>query len=542
MANKLVNHLQKHISGEVMAGDDALDYFSTDGSIFTVRPKTIIYPRETTDVRKAVRFSWQLAEHGKQLPITARGKGTDQGGGALGEGMMLVFPAHMNKVKALDKEDAVVQPGVIYGDLQRTLHGHKRFLPPYPSSIDFSTIGGAIANNACGEKTVKYGCTRDYVKSLQVVLANGKLITAEKISKKELNRKQGLHDLEGEIYRKIDGLIEDNADLIANSVPDVSKNAAGYNLWDVKGDDGSFDLSKLFVGSQGTLGVVTEATLKTEPYNPDTHLIAAFFDDLEKAGEAVLRLGELGPSAMEVVDYHLLDFLRKHHPQQLENLIQGELPQIVLLIEFDDHKKSKRKRKAKKASQILDGLVASQFMTTDLQEQEHLWKIRHSAAAVIWQNQGKKKALPIIEDAVVPVGKMPEFLRQTYELFDRYQLDIAVWGHAGNANFHMQPFLDLGNVGDRQTVFKLMDDFYHMVIEMGGCTCGEHNDGRLRAPYLPDLYGQEMYELFRRVKDICDPYGILNPGVKIDVDQEAVKSLLRDEYSMEHLYDHLPKI
>lgn len=541
--SKLTEHLSKHLRGEVLDKKSALEYFSTDGSIFTVTPRAIAYPKDVTDVRKIAKFSWQLAERGKKLPVTARGRGTDQGGGALGNGIVSVLPAHMNRLIDIDRGTVTVEPGMLYGDLQRTLRSHGRFLPPYPSSMEFSTVGGAVANNACGEKTLKYGCTADYIQELEVVLANGQVIRTRPLSKRELNKKKGITDFEGDIYRKIDGLLLDNAEAIKQAEPQVSKNAAGYALWDIRNSDGEFDLSRLIAGSQGTLGTVTEITFKTEAYNPDTHLLAMFFDDVEKAGQAVGELQKLNPSAMEVVDYHLLDFLRRNQPEKLQGVIEeDQLPKLVLLVEFDNEKTGSRKRKAKKAQKIVKDLAVNTRVTTDSEEQEELWKIRRSAAAVIWKDEGKKKALPIIEDGVVPVEKLTEFLHRVYELFQKYELDIAIWGHAGNGNFHMQPFLDLDDTKDRQTVFKIMDDFYQMVIEMGGSTCGEHNDGRLRAPYLPDLYGEEVYNLFRDVKDTFDPYKILNPDVKIDVSKDTARKQLRNRYVMEHLYDHMPGV
>ncbi len=539
--SKLTEHLSKHLRGEVLDKKTALDYFSTDGSIFTVMPRAVVYPQDVTDVRKIAKFSWQLAERGKKLPITARGKGTDQGGGALGSGLMMVLPAHMNRLLDIDRQTVTVEPGMLYGDLQRTLHSHGRFLPPYPSSIEFSTVGGAVANNACGEKTLKYGCTADYIQELEVVLANGEVMRTRPLSKRELNKKKGKTDFEGEIYRKVDGLLLDNAETIEQARPNVSKNAAGYALWDIRQPDGTFDLSRLIAGSQGTLGTVTEITLRTEAYNPYTHLLAVFFDDIEKAGQAASELQKLNPSAMEVVDYHLLDFLQRNHPEKLQGVIDGELPKLVFLVEFDNEKKGARKRKAKKAQKIVRDLALDVRTTTDPDEQDDLWKIRRSAAAVIWQDKGKKKALPIIEDGVVPIEKLPDFLRRAYDLFKKYNLEIAVWGHAGNANFHMQPFLDLGDTQDRQTVYKLMDDFYRMLVEMGGSTCGEHNDGRLRAPYLRELYGDDMYGLFQQVKDIFDPHRILNPEVKVDVTKDTTRKQMRNSYAMEHLYDHMPR-
>jgi FAD/FMN-containing dehydrogenase len=180
-------------------------------------------------------------------------------------------------------------------------------------------------------------------------------------------------------------------------------------------------------------------------------------------------------------------------------------------------------------------------MTTDEHEKENLWKIRHSAAAVIWHSTGRAKALPIIEDGIVPQARFVEYMNHVYTIFKKYNLDVAVWGHAGNANIHMQPFLDLGNPADRQKVFAVANEYYEMVISLGGSTSGEHSDGRLRGPYLPRLLGADLYGVYAKVKQIFDPYGMLNPEVKIGVDQKKLPGIMRKEYSMEHLYDHMPR-
>jgi FAD/FMN-containing dehydrogenase len=543
--NKVAHYLQEHLSGEVMTSADARKYFATDGSVFTVTPSIVVYPRNENDIRKTARFSWQLAERGRIAPITARGSGTDQSGGALGSGIMLVFPAHMNRILELDgKSGAVtIEPGINYGKLQQALHTHNRFLPPFPSSIEFSTVGGAIANNAAGEKTIKYGSTRDYVKSLRAVVANGEIIETRRLSKRELNKKLGLATFEGEIYRNLDALIEENKELITKSVLGVTKNSAGYDLADVRRKDGSFDLTPLIVGSQGTLAIVTEANLETEPHNSNTTLIAAFFDDLQVAEQVVLELRDLPeiPSALELVDENLLNFIQEHNPNQLKGIVDPPFHKLIILIEFDNPSERTQKRMAKKATKILSRYQVPYKVETEPFKREELWKIRHSAAAVISHTEGSTKALPIIEDGIVPVDKFQQYIQQVYKLFERYNLRAAIWGHAGNANLHMQPFLDLAQVGDRQKVFKIIDDYYRMVISLGGSTSGEHSDGRLRAPYLEALYGPEIYDLFKKVKKIFDPYGILNPGVKVNVTLDDIKPLLRQEYSMEHLYDHMPR-
>lgn len=543
--NKVASYLQEHVLGEVLSSPDVRKYFSTDGSIFEVMPSLVVYPKNAQDVRKVTRFSWQLAEKGHLLPITARGRGSDQGGAAIGQGIILVFPAHMNRMMELDikQQLARVQPGIIFRTFQEAVQSHGLFLPPYPSSIDYATVGGAIANNTSGEKTVKYGDMRRYVQSVEVVLANGEVIQTERISKKELQRRKGLTSFEGEIYRQLDGLIIDNWDLITQyaNARDVTKNSAGYALGQVKLKDGSFDLTPLMVGSQGTLGIVTEAIVGLAPHNPRTTLFKISLPDLEDATGVVAQLLQLGPSALEVVDKHLLEFLGRVSPTRLKGLVEQPYPALILLAEFDDLKDSVQVKKAKKAEKLLRQLGVEYVGTQNEEEQERLWTIRHSAAAVLWHNEGSAKALPIIEDGIVPRDRFPEFVRKTYELFEKYGLQAAVWGHAGDANLHMQPFLDLSKMSDRQKVFKLMEEYYDMVLSLGGSTSAEHNDGRLRAPYLPKVYGQQMYDLFGQVKKIFDPYGTLNPGVKVGVTLKDVVPLLRHDYTLEHIADHLPR-
>jgi FAD/FMN-containing dehydrogenase len=543
--SKVAHYLQEHLVGEVITSPDARSYFSTDTSVFTLTPAIVVYPRNENDVRKTARFTWQLAERGRVIPLTARGAGTDQTGAALGSGIMLVFPAHMNKILELDPKSGsvAVQPGLNYGKLQQTLHTHGRFLPPFPASIEYCTIGGSIANNAGGEKSIKYGTTVNYVRSLRVVLANGEIIESRRLSKRELNKKMGQSSFEGEVYRQLDALLEESKDLIKQSKRDVQKNASGYNLADIKRKDGSFDLTPLLVGSQGTLGIVTEAIIETEGYNPNTSLLVASFRDVEDAAKAIAELRKLPsiPSAMEMVDDNLLNFIDKTNPNQLKGLLQKPFGKVILLVEFDDSNPRLQKRMVKKAHRILEDYSSSVQLETDKEQQENLWKIRHSAASVAAYYEGNTKALPIIEDGVVPPEKIGEYIHQVYALFTRHGLTVALWGHAGSGNLHMQPMLDLSSLGDRQKMFRLIDEYHTLVISLGGTMSGEHGDGRLRGPYLKQAYGDEIYDLFTKVKKIFDPHGTLNPKVKTDVTLDDIKPLLRSEYSMAHLYDHMPR-
>jgi FAD/FMN-containing dehydrogenase len=241
-----------------------------------------------------------------------------------------------------------------------------------------------------------------------------------------------------------------------------------------------------------------------------------------------------------MVDDNLLALVETSNPNQLKGLIDKPFPKVTLLIEFDESERAQKKF-TKRTLKILEKLGAEVEVEHDPLKQEQLWRIRQASAAITAHSDGGRRALPIIEDGIVPPNKLQEYIESIYEMFSRYRLPVAVWGHMGDANLHMQPFLDLGQVGDRQTALRLIDEYYNLVISLGGSTSGQHNDGRLRGPYLEKLYGPEIYQLFQKVKQIFDPYGTLNPGVKVGVTLDSVKPLIRSHYTMDHLYDHLPR-
>lgn len=541
--SKVAHYLQEHLVGEIITSTDARRYFATDGSILQIAPSLIVYPRNENDVRKTARFSWQLAERGRVIPITARGFGTNQTGAALSGGILLVFPAHMNRVLELDTKanTVTVEPGINYGKLQQALYTHSRFLPPYPPSLEYSTVGGAIADNASGEKSVKYGDTRTYVKSLRVVLANGEVVETRRLGKRELSKKLGLATFEGEIYRSIDTLLEEKHDVLENLARNVARNNAGYDLLDIKRKDGSFDLTPLFVGSQGTLGIITEAVLDTEPHDAQTVVMLARFDSLQQTQDAILELRALSepPSAIELVDDNVLRQVHELNPNQLKDILKPPFSPVNLLLEFDGGDR-KAKKPAKQAEKILDQYAISYQVATDPEQQQLFWKVRQTTSTLISHNDGLLQALPLF-DAAVPTDRLREYLEGIYSLMSANGLKPAVWGHAGDGVLQLRPRLNLGQVGDRQKVFRLMDEFYKLVLRLGGTVSATHGDGRLHTPYLEAMYGPEAYGLLQKVKQIFDPYGTLNPGVKFGTSIDDIKNIIRGDYGIDHLYDHLPR-
>jgi len=541
--SKVSEYLQEHLLGEVTASPEVRRHFAQDASILRLAPAIVVYPRNESDVRKVARFSWQLAERKRVLPITARGGGSDTSGAAIGSGIMLVFTAHMNRILSLDprKEFVTLEPGVTYDKLEQTLYTHGLFLPPCPASKQFATIGGGLANNALGEKSVKYGATAQYVEQLRVVLANGEVIETGPLSKRQLNRKLGLSSLEGQIYRGIDKLLEENADFIKREQEQIKArwNAIGYNIFDVK-KKGNFNLTPLILGSQGSLGIITEATLEVVGYNPRTTLLLASLNDLDSLNDVLPKILALKPSSLEMINQAAISQVTAINPHQLSGLMQNPGAAIHLFIEFDNLKEGAQKAGAKKARKITEQAGGVTQLANTAPEQEKLWKIRHSVATILSEPQGHAKAIPITEDICVPVQSLADFLQKAEAIYRQNDLVASAWGHAGDGIVRMQPVLDLAQLGDRQKLFRLTDDIANLVISLGGTLSASAGDGRVRAPYAGKQYSDGLLKLMLEVKKIFDPHGILNPGVKT-ASMEDVRTLLRGDYNLNHRHEHLPR-
>lgn len=548
--NKVASYLQSHIAGDVLAGNKVRDYYSRDGSILSITPSLVVYPRTTNDVRKVARFAWQLAEKGHPMPLTARGYGTDTSGAAIGSGIILNTTAHMSRILELDTKQKLVrvQPGLNFRSLQETLYTHGLFIPAFPANYQYSTVGGAIANNAAGHKSIKYGTMRSFVDKLEVVLSNGEVIQTGKLSKRELQKKKGLQTLEGELYRAVDGLIADHykaLDEYDSQHAELLRDNVGYNLNSCIARDGSCDLTQLFIGSQGTLGIITEIILKVMPYSPATELVVATFDNINQMASAVDELVGLKPSSLEMIDRGVIDFIKKERGVNILQDIFDEaigIPEAILFIEFDDDKPHKRTRLAKKADKIVSKYATASISTKDPEQQDILWSLRDSTQAIINHEKGDSSALPLLEDCIVPPGRFSELLASIKQIGAKHKLDLAVWGHAGEANVHIYPILDLGKLSDRQRAMKVMDEYLRLVIGLGGSIAAENNDGRIRAPYSALQLGAEVTQTNIDLRTACDPHGILNPGVKTNTSLKQIVSLMRKEYSLVQFADYLPRV
>lgn len=565
--NDYIKELQSIIKGQVLTDEASLEHYSTDGSIFAMKPWAVVLPSAKEDIVNLVKWTAeqktkiqnQKSKIYEKFSITCRGKGTDQAGGPINDGIILRFPGYLDKILEVGDDFIRVEPGALWGKVNEELAKKEHFVPCYPASQYFATIGGGIADNCAGEKSVKYGEARDYILSLKMIIADGSEIEIKPLNSKELIKKQSQNNLEGEIYRKLPDLLIANYNLIQNSKPDVNKDATGYWLYDVLRDE-TVDLSRLVCGSQGTLGIITEITLKTVPKPKLNGLLMASFDSLETAGKAIMKVIDLEPSAFEMVDSFLLQMIQKTEPKIVEELlvdpvrnrspqggrsrafggaasngVNSKFPAIILLIEFDGDDLSLIKQKIGEVKNRLADLAIEFNEAFEKEKQNKLWAVRRRAATIAESAQGKKKALPFIEDSVVHPKRFSEYISELYKILQKYEVEFAVWGHAGNGNIHLQPFLDIGDKNDREKLFKIAEEVYRLVIKLKGALSGEHNDGLMRSPFLKMQFKEGLYDLFKQVKNIFDPLNIFNPHKKIDVDLEFAKKYLRDEYIIHFL-------
>lgn len=545
--NKVASYLQSHLSGEVLVGERIRQHFSTDASILTIKPSLIVHPRTTNDIRKVARFSWQLAERGHSLPLTARGNGTDMTGAAIGKGVVLSFPTHLNKILELDTKQRLVrvQPGVNFKSLQETLQTHGLFLPPAPESYEYSTIGGAIANNASGTRSYMYGDMSTWVNRLEVVLANGEVIQTGPLNKREVNKKLGLPTLEGELYRAVNAILNDGAETInayQRAINTASDNV-GYAFHALKQKNGDLDLTPLFIGSQGTLGIVTEAILKVAEYTPASTLVVAAFSNLDDALEAANRVASLKPSALELVDSDLLAFVQKHNSVELppELLVNGD---VGILLFAEAHNQSDRAlaKFTKQVTKVVSQFTDAYMSASDFEQREKLWSYRYTTAAFMSYDIGGRTLAPIVQGVSVPEAALHQFIDDAKNLSKKHHLESMLWVHALNSEVVMMSLADLTKLGDRQQVFKLMDDYFKLVIKLGGSIATTGPEGRLRLPYAHLQLGGDMVQLAMQLKEAVDPHETMNPGVKTGTTSKDLVDLLRKEYSLDRFGDYLPRL
>ena len=547
MLSQELKNLQ--LDGDVDQSPATLTKYSTDASIFLVKPEVVVFVKTVDDIKKLVVFVAQEKKNGRNISLTARTAGTDMSGGPLTESIVVEFTKYFNRFLELGENYAICEPGMYYRDFEKQTLTKNLIMPAYPSSRELCAIGGMVANNCGGEKTFRYGKIERYVESVSMVLADGNEYEFSKITKEELDKKMALPGFEGKIYQDIFKLIDSNYDLIKKAKPNVTKNSAGYYLWNVydppssKTSDGqskkagTFDMAKLMVGSQGTLGLITKVKLSLIRPKKASKLLIVFMKDVSLISKLSGIILPFKPESFETYDDKTFRLAIKYWPEILGKIksslvkvilktwpefwliLTGGIPKLVLLAEFTGDSQQEVEQialQAKKAIHKSLGRSIKIRITQSHEETQEFWVIRRESFNLLRKHTAGMRTAPFIDDFSVRVEKLPEFLPKLYEILNHYKIIYTIAGHAGDGNFHIIPLMDLTKPASKEIIKNLSQEVFDLVLKFDGTIDSEHNDGIVRTPYVLQMFGDKVYDLFVTTKHIFDPLNIFNPGKKTD--------------------------
>ena len=501
----------RRLLGSEKVRDDApaLTAYAVDASMYKIVPAAIVLAESEQDIERVVHYAVHSG-----VPLTPRAAGTNLTGSAIGSGIILDV-SRLNRIVEVNREEqwARVQPGIVLAELNKRLARDGLMFGPDPSSGDMCKLGGMLANNSAGPHTLRYGSVKDNVHALRICLQTGHWLDARPyaLDDSRLNEMQRFHPPVHDVLT----LVRAHGALIRSKRPTVSKNSCGYNLFGLLDglDRGVLDLPKLFIGSEGTLGVMSEATIRLVPRPKATTTALIHFRSLDEVGDAVFRLLPLSPSALEVMDGNTLNLIgRDRHaiPADAEATLIAEFDETTELGPPTDYRRDIR------LICRAFRLSADPVLAFNQEQREQIWKARKALYPTLYRYGNGKKPINYVDDVVVHAERIGELIRYLERFFKGQRAPVAIFGHIGNGNAHILPLL---NVNDKED-FGRMVESYHAIHEavlttFGGSICGEHGDGRVRAEYVRRMFGEDLYGLFKTVKQSFDPAGVLNPGVKI---------------------------
>ncbi|MFZ2522184.1 MAG: FAD-binding oxidoreductase [Minisyncoccia bacterium] len=546
MDTKLLDDLKKNFEGDIETSEEILKEYSRDASLFEIKPQAVIFPKKSQDIKNAVKWVNRNRENYPKLSLTPRSAGTDMTGGPLSPSVVMDFTRYLNKVVLVKDDYAIVEPGCFYRDFDRETRAVGKIMPAYTASREICAVGGMVANNAGGEKSIKYGKVENYIKELKVVFSDGEEYAVKPLTISELEEKIRQDSFEANLYKKIYEIVKENYDEIVTAKPDVSKNSSGYYLWNIYDKENqTFDLCKLIVGSQGTLGIVTEITFSLVPVPTHSNLLVVFLPSLERVSNLVTRILPYKPESLETYDdksmilavRFFFDFFKQlgfwgalrlgfSFIPETFMILTGGVPKLILMIEFTGRSDEEVKDKL---TDLKDHLIDFHFKThiaKSSNEAQKYWDIRHESFNLLRKHVHGKRTAPFIDDIIVKPEYLPKFLPKIKHLLDEYKLDYTVQGHLGNGNFHLIPLVDLNSPYSGEMILELSKKVYSLVKEFNGSNSAEHNDGIIRTPFLLEQFGPKIVELFQETKRTFDPKNIFNPNKKVGGTFEDIKKWL----------------
>lgn len=540
--------------GELDDSPVTIDNYSHDASLFEVKPRLVVFPKDATDIAKLVKIVSDNKQSMPELSITARSAGTDMAGGAINDSIIVDFRRYFTNIELITRTSGQAQPGVLYRDFEPRTLKHGSLMPSYPASRDLASIGGMVANNSGGEKSLEYGKTKDFINELSLVFADGIERVVKPINKQQLDKVMAGDDFEAQVYRQLFELCEKNYDQIKAAKPNVSKNSMGYNLWEVwDRETGIFDLTKLIVGSEGTLGFVTDITFRLVPARPHSGLLVLFLHDMDDLGELIPAVLAHHPATFESFDDQTLWLSIRFMPSFLKllgwkkfikllfslipdawQLVKG-IPKLILMVEFNGQTEAEVRAKIKALHSDLKGKRA-RYEINGFEEDasegksEKFWVMRRQSFNLLRSKVKDKHTAPFIDDLIVRPEHLVEFLPKLRKIIVKYHLFATIAGHMGDGNFHIIPLMKLEEKSERDTLLPAMKEVNDLVLSYKGSLSGEHNDGLVRGPWLEDQFGKEVLDLFKQLKHIMDPQDIFNPHKKADATWEFSYTHIRQHF------------
>jgi FAD/FMN-containing dehydrogenase/Fe-S oxidoreductase len=513
------NELKGLVKGDVFCDIFNRVAFSTDGSIYQIIPKCVVSPRDVDDIVSVVRYA-----RANGISIVGRGAGSGLAGESLGEGIVINVSRYMKQILGVEDEGDVVvcEPGVVLDDLNAYLAGWGRKIGPDPSSSNRAVMGGIVANNSTGAHSLQYGYIGEYVEWVDVVLADGSIVRLENGCNPE-------YVLDSNAARIAEGclqVLEDKDELIAKSVPRTKRNRCGYNIANIC-HDGRVDLAKLMAGSEGTLGVFTKLAIRTVALPKAKGLVQFEFESLGKMAEAIPIIVETDAAACELMGRRVLEKAREAL-REYRDILPVDC-EAVLLVEHVGDNEAQVREKIEKTDGVVGILAQGRRIFFDEKEQGRLWKSRKDAVPLLSRQRGPASAIAFMEDVSVDNKLLGEYLAGLEKIGTKYDIEFAYYGHGGDGELHVRPYLDLSRAEDIRSMRSIAQEVFSLAWSLGGTISGEHADGLARTGFIKQQYGEEYYELLRGIKKVFDPAGLMNPGKIISDDADVMVKNLRGD-------------
>ncbi|MCC6753421.1 MAG: FAD-binding protein [Saprospiraceae bacterium] len=505
--------LGAEIGGSLSFDETHSGIYATDASNYQIRPLGVVFPRSEEDVFRIVHWARR-----HRIPLVGRGGGTSLVGQTIGEGLVVDFSRYMDRMLELNVEErwAWVEPGIVRDVLHQALKPYGLHFAPDPATSSRATVGGMIANNSSGTRSLRYGKTLDHVLELRVLLADGSVLHTRDIDLTQRTAIAKENSREGEILRNLTHLVEQQRDEILTRFPKVMRRVGGYNLDELLGE--TWNLSKLFTGSEGTLGILLAAKIHLEPLPAHQSICVVHFSEFFESISHVEQMVQSGAVAVELLDRMLIEKSRENlETQRYCHFIQGE-PVALQVVEFNGETRADAEAQAHALARKLEakGIGFAWPVYSETSDIEAVFTVRKKGLGLLMGVKGRRKPIPFIEDAAVPLQHLASYIREVYDICHRHGADVVAYAHASVGLLHVKPLLDLRDAEDIERMKAISADCLERVLHYGGSWSGEHGDGLARSPFNECFFGSRLYAAFREVKNLFDPDHVMNPGKIVD--------------------------